>query len=375
MKKTWTSKWMAWGLSLCLLLGTGGYASAKDEQPPGMKAVPAHGERDVRVTSPLQIVFGEPVKLASGETVTSKNAASLVQWREADSRQRVEYKTSWSPSKKTLTLKPIHPLAYGTEYVITVPAGTIIDAAGNQNEAYTVRWRTEQELPPLQVTFSPADQLVDVPQGSLITLTFNKPMRLHNQKEITAKSVENFIKLTNEKNRRTAYSAAWDALRNTITLDPHGNLEGGTRYTVTLLEKKLVDQQRNKNQQFSSSFTTQKPVDLIAPQATITPAHGARQVSLDTKITLQFAEEVVLPDGSPLSSKMVENLVQITDEKGASVATYSTWNKNKRTLTVKPRGKWQAYTTYRVFFSANQVKDMSGNYNQPQMASFTTSGR
>jgi hypothetical protein len=235
--------------------------------------------------------------------------------------------------------------------------------------------REESSGEQLQVTFSPVDQAVGVPQDSLLSLTFHKRMRLKNKKEITAKSVETFIKVTDSENRRISFSALWDASRNVITLDPQGNLKGGTRYTITLLEKKLIDEKGNPNQQLTSTFMTLTPVDVIAPQATIYPAHGAKEVSLKSKVTLQFAEEVVFPDGSPLSSKTVGNLVRITDDKGTLIPTYCTWNKSKRTLTVKPRGKWQPYTTYRVYLAANQVKDLAGNANQEQSANFITGSR
>ncbi len=375
VKQAWTSRWMAWGLAFCLLLGTDGYASAKDERPPGIKALPGHGEQHVSVTTVLQIVFDEPVTLATGSAITSRNAGTLVELQEANNRREVPCTASWSPSQKTVTMKPLQPLAYNTEYVFTVPAGKIADTAGNENREHIVRWKTEQELPPLQVTFAPANQAVDVPQESHVSLTFNKPMQLKNKKEITPKSVETFVKLTDAKNRHVAFQVAFDSSRNTITLDPVGNLAGGTTYTVTLLEKKLIDKQGNPNQLFSSTFSTLLPIDQIPPQATITPAHGAKQVNLESKVTLQFAEEVVLPDGSPLSSKTTGHLVQIIDGAGTSVSFYSTWNKSKRTLTIKPRGKWQAYTTYRVSFPANQVKDMAGNFNQLQLTTFTTGGK
>jgi len=228
---------------------------------------------------------------------------------------------------------------------------------------------------PPKVTFFPADQATGVEENSLLTVQFSKRMRLRSKKEITAKSVETFVRLADEANRNVPFTAVWDSSRNLVTLDPQGNLKGNTRYTITLLVKKLIDDQGNLNTQMTSSFTTRMPVDVIAPQAVILPAHGAKQVRLQTKVTLQFAEEVTFPDGSPLNSKAAGSLVQITDEKGMVMSTYCTWNKSKRTLTVKPRGKWQPNTTYRAVLPPGRVKDTAGNVNLAQSVQFLTGSR
>jgi hypothetical protein len=375
VKKKWTSRWLIGWTVLSLVLAAGSSAAAKDNNPPKVTAIPHQGQTDVSVLTEIQLKFNESVKLAAGGSISSKNGGTLAQVKEAASLREVPCEARWSPSKRTLTLKPAAPLAYGTDYLLTMSAGMVADGAGNKNEALTVRWRTETKLPPFAVTFFPADQAVGVPQETLIALTFNKPMWLSRKQEITAKSVETFVKLTDEKNRRVSYSAKWDGQSRTVTLDPVGNLQGGSSYTVTLAGNKLTDSQGNKNPQLSSTFTTRKPLDVIPPNAIILPAHGAKRVPLEAKITVQFAEEVVRMDGSSLSSKTAGDLIEVLDQTGVPVARTVTWNKSKRTLTVKPKGKWEKFTTYHVLVPAGGVKDIAGNPNPAQLSSFTTGDR
>jgi hypothetical protein len=375
VKRKRTSRWFIGLTALCLALAAGSSAAAKDNNPPKVTAFPHDGQNDVSVHTEIQLKFNESVKLAAGGAIHSINGGTLAQVKEAASLQEVPCEASWSPSKRTLTLKPTAPLAYGTDYLLTMSAGMVADGAGNKNQALTVRWRTETQLPPFAVTFFPADQAVGVPQDTLITLTFNKPMWLNKKKEITAKSVETFVKLTDDRNRRVSFSAKWDSQSRTVTLDPSGNLQGGSSFTVSLAGNKLTDGQGNKNPQLASTFTTRTPIDAIPPNAAILPAHGAKGVALDGKITVQFAEEVVLTDGSSLSSKTAGELIQVLDQKGSPVARTVTWNKSKRTLTVKPKGKWEKFTTYHVFVPAGGVKDTAGNPNPAQLSSFTTGDR
>lgn len=233
-------------------------------------------------------------------------------------------------------------------------------------------FRGPQRAADWQVSFSPRDNASEVSVDSPLQITFDKPVRLTNKKELSDSAIQNIIKLTNSKKRKVAFSAKWEAAARTIKIKPNGNLENDMTYTISLIENKLIDAYGNKNPQVTSRFTTKKMEDRIPPTATIAPAHGAVNVKLDEKITIQFAENVVLADGTPLSSKAVANLAQLVDEKGAAVAHTATWNKSKRTITLKVKGKMLKNSWYTVTFPTNRVKDMAGNGNQSFSASFLT---
>lgn len=237
------------------------------------------------------------------------------------------------------------------------------DAATTTESIRTADW---------QVLFSPRDNTSEVPVDSVIVIAFQKPVRLTNKKELSDSAIEKIIKLSNAKNRKVAFTSKWDSTTRTIKIKPIGNLENDMAYTISLIGNKLIDSNDRKNPQVTSRFGTKKQEDRIPPTATITPAHGATNVKLDEKIIVQFAEDIVLPNGTSLNSKAIANLVQLFDEKGASVAHSATWNKSKRTITLKVKGKLLKNTVYTTYLPANRVKDTAGNVNQAFSASFTT---
>lgn len=226
------------------------------------------------------------------------------------------------------------------------------------------------------VSISPSQGAREVATDTLIVVKFSEPITLKNKKPLTDKSVSTLVQLKNEKNRNVKFTAKWNKNDRMITIDPIGNLEEGQQYTVTLVEKKLLNQRAEQNPKVSQSFTTKKSIDRIAPQAVILPGHGAKKVKLQEKLTFQFVEDIVLANGESLTSKNAKSLIRIRDNQGKEVAYTITWNKSKRMLTVKPKGgKWQPHTTYKVELIAGKVKDLAANRNPAQSTSFSTGDR
>ncbi|QQE74444.1 Ig-like domain-containing protein [Brevibacillus composti] len=221
----------------------------------------------------------------------------------------------------------------------------------------------------------PANHAQDVDPDALVTLVFPDKVKAKTGKDLTNSSIPSLVKLVNSKKRNIPYTAKWDSGKKIITIDPVGDLEAGERFTVTLVENKLKDGQGRLNRGVSSTFTTKKAVDKIAPVATILPGHGAKSVKLDEKVTIQFAEPVMLADGTALSSKLARQLVEVTDKYGKPVAHSVTWNKSKRTLTIKPKGKWQPHSSYQIDVRPHLLKDEAGNRNPGQRTQFTTAGK
>ncbi|QRG67675.1 Ig-like domain-containing protein [Brevibacillus choshinensis] len=222
---------------------------------------------------------------------------------------------------------------------------------------------------------TPTDKATDVSVDTQITVTFAQPVRLMNSKELTNSSWLSIIKLTDGKKKRVPFTANWGKSQRTLTIDPVGNLEAGQSFEVMIPAKKVKNDRGQANPEASVTFSTKKAVDTIAPRATIFPGHGAKQVKLTEKVTLQFAEDVFLVDGNVLASKTAGALVRLTDDTGASIAHSITWNKSKRMLTVKPRGKWQPYKNYQVELVPGLLRDGAGNINAVQRSSFTTGAK
>lgn len=363
---------------LTLLLFCVGLAvpvSAKTEEGAFATFSPNHGKSGVSISEPITLSFLRSVKLANGEALTSRKAEAIVSLVEKQSGKAIGNQVSWSSSKLKLTVKPTQPLPYATTVVFKLLPGTVKDSAGNLNRGEEAEFITEAREPEFVITSRPSHMEQNVAKDSNITITFNKTIQMTNGKPLTKSAVEKMIKLTDEKQKKVKFAGSWDDKTQTITLDPQGNLQDGTRYTVILPEKSIMDRQGAKNPQVSFTFTTAVSQDRIPPSVTVTPAHGAKGVSLEANVTLQFGEEVWAVDGSVLSNKAVIGLAVWKDEKGTVVPHSVTWNKRTRTLTMRVKGKMQPFTTYTIILPGNLVKDEAGNVNQPVRVNFSTGGK
>lgn len=351
------------------------FASAKNT-PVSIAILPNDGQAGVAVTSPIVIQFSESVKLANGDTLTSQNAGAIFTLQSELQHINIDAQVKWSPTYKKLTIQPKNPLSFGTKYLVQVPKGQVKNKAGEVNEAVSSEFTTEWKEPPLSVTFVPQNQASEVPIDTNIILKFNKHMLLANKKEITDAAIPSFMKLCDASQKKISFTGHWDEASRTIVIDPIGSLAPGTSYTVSLLEKKLQDRQGTINQEsVQSSFTTNVPLDVIAPAVSIMPAHGAKNVALSATVTVQFAEDVVLTNGEALNSKSIRNLVLFQDSQQKDVKYYATWNKSKRTISLHLKEKLKPYSTYSVQLPAGVVKDTAGNANEKSEASFMTKGK
>lgn len=364
---------------MLLFVSWGGQSSMAvggEDTPPTMTITPSNGQTGVEVNVPMVIQFRESIKLANGDTLTSKNAQSIVTLQTADKLLNIEAEVKWSPTYKKITLQPKTPLQFGTKYRVGMKKAQVKNKAGVANEEVASVFTTESKEPSLTVTFEPRNQAAAVPIDTKINIVMNKSMRLANKKPITDASIPTFIKLNDSNQKKFPFTGHWDESSRTICLDPVGNLAPGTTYTITLVEKKLQDRQGTLNQEsVSSTFTTEVPVDRIAPSITVLPAHGAKNIALTATATIQFAEDIVLSTGEALSSKAVSGIVLFHDHQQVSVNHYATWNKRSRSITLHLKEKLKPNSTYTIRVPAGVVKDLAGNTNGAVVATFTTKGK
>ncbi len=358
----------------CVVLLSGKAASANAAAASLITITPQDGATDIAASAEITITFQKAVRLANGTALTSRNAESVIDFKKVGGGT-VPATISWSPTKKKITIKPKNTLAYDTRYTVRIPEGKVKDAQGSLNKAVEAGFKTEKAEAPYQVAFTPAKGAANIATDSAIKLVLNKQVKLAGGKPITKDAVERICKLTDNQQKKVTFAGNWDESTRTITIRPDGNLQNAMTYTVTLLENKVIDKQGNKNPAISSTFTTVAFKDDIPPTVTVTPAHGAQKVALTSNVTLQFAEDVVAKDGSVLSSNTVADLVKWYDSKGNPVSCTATWNKSKRTITLRVKGKLLKNTTYFVDLPANAVKDLAGNGNNHVFVSFFTNAR
>lgn len=111
--------------------------------------------------------------------------------------------------------------------------------------------------------------------------------------------------------------------------------------------------------------------------ATMNPANGATNISLNSSITLTFGETVYTAnhnnvDSSYLKSTVLE--IRSGSASGSLVGFSVTVDSSRRTVTLFPTYPLSAGTTYYIVIKAVTLSDSSGEFNTRQVFSFTTTG-
>jgi hypothetical protein len=144
--------------------------AVRDVVPPAVTLVsPSDGAVGVEPTANVVVQFSEPIDRAS---VT---ATSL---RLSRGQSGVAVTFAFSDLDRTVTLIPAQPLTSGAAHTVTVDTG-IRDVAGNAiastvSSAFTTK--PADTTPPQLSSITPAQNAVDVPVGSFITLAFSEPI-------------------------------------------------------------------------------------------------------------------------------------------------------------------------------------------------------
>jgi subtilisin family serine protease len=312
-----------------------------DTFPPAVvTADPADGTVNVPVNSVIRIIFSENV-LQGG----SYNSISL----KDQNNNPVSLTKNLAGS--TLTITPVM-LKYSTSYTLTLPAGSVKDAAGNPLVNTTVMTFSTVEPPdmtaPTVISSTPAGGQTNVPIGSSITLNFSENIVTGNMYEgITLKDGSgNVVSFTKNLNG------------STLGIQPQA-LNYNTSYTLTVPAGAVKDAAGNLlAQPYTVTFSTQMPPDTTAPVITGTsPSAGAADVSRYAAITISFSENIQLGG----------NANQITLKRGSTAAAFTVQTSGNQ-LILTPNAALATKSTFTVYIPSGAVTDAAGN----QLGTFYT---
>ena len=269
---------------------------------------------------------------------------------------------------------PSEPLAYETQYTVTITTG-VTDTAGTPLPAdYSWEFTTEPEgpdiTPPTVVSTVPDtspdyENRVEVPLNAVVQVTFSEAMD-----QDTMISDNLFIRddLWNIYNSTVSYNPA----TMTATITPDADLPYGTDFTLMVLYR-VADQAGNTmGNTYSGWFKT--ACDPLSPTLISSiPGNSASGVSIDTGLSFTFSADM---DESTLN----ENNIQISYYYAPSSTfidgsfSYATAT---RTLTFTPAESLPAGTMISAFFQ-KAVADTAGRHicypsdNEPTYVYFTT---
>jgi hypothetical protein len=202
------------------------------------------------------------------------------------------------------TFSPSTNLVANTLYTATITMAAK-DLAGNTLAAdYTWSFTTGSALDavaPRVIATDPLNNAVDVPFDKKITATFSEAMD-----PLTINTATYTL-----KNGNVAVTGTVTYAGNTATFNPSASLSPSTKYTATITTgtKDLAGNALAAN--YTWSFTTDVPADIIAPTVTSTdPANNAVNVAINKKITATFSEAMD-PATMPTSFRVTNNGVPV----------------------------------------------------------------
>ncbi len=346
-----------------------------DTEPPVMQASnPANGATDIAVDAPIVLTFPEPIKAGTGEISISDNAADIRSISVAKSRKRSASAGTATIEGTSLTIALAQPLAYSTEYELTIPEGAITDEAGNPfagiaagEMKFTTAAAPDIEAPTLESSV-PANGATDIDPETVASLVLNFGEAI--------KAGTGSVTIAGGGDSKTVDIANAQIAGKSATFAWEGKLANDVEYSVTAPAGIVTDEAGNAFAGIEAgtlSFHTAKaaepevPADTDAPALTSTvPANGASDIEVNTAIALTFSENIVAGTGNITISDGSED----TREVDVTTATIA-----DATLTITPENVLAAGTGYTVTIPAGAVRDEAGNEyagNADSPLTFTT---
>ena len=309
-------------------------APAPDTAPPTViSTTPVDGAPSVDVDATIRATFSEAVLPASvtTSTMTLTGVSGTVA-------------AEVTLSGTIASLRPDAPLAYSTLYTATVTTG-VEDLAGN-NLASNVVWTftTQPEpdtTPPAVGAVAPLSGATEVGMEANVSATFS---------EEVAPATVSAGTFTIEAQGGGAVAGTVSSSGPIATFDPSSPLAIGTTYTARITTG-VQDLAGNPlPSDFSWNFTTVIP-DTTAPTVgSVTPANGARLVSMATNVTATFSESIDPTSVTSSSFVLSDGIGPVPGALSVSGAT----------VTFNPTANLDALTTHTATLTTG-IRGLDGN--------------
>lgn len=315
-------------LTLTYTVETGPDAGA----PEVVQVIPHNGCMGVLTSTLVTVRFGEPV--IAGDNI------DLISWRD-EHGQDVAF--SADVKRDTLTLTPAEPLALGTTYTVTIPAGAVTDLAGNElahgiEFSFTTGFAADTVPPRVEETV-PANEGKGVLPDARVYIYFDEAIR--------ASQGFGGISLSAGE---SAVSFAAEVSGRTVILTPLEPLDYNTEYAVAIPAGAVQDLEGNPLAEGCVfTFTTGHTPDTTGPSATRFEP-GEDDAPVDAVIKVHFSE--FIKPGLAFGG--------ITVSGGAAGAISCAAEIDGQILTLTPP-MLEFSTIYTVFIPAGAVTDIAGN--------------
>ena len=343
-------------------------AAALDTTAPTLSSsFPVADAMDFRFDANILLTFSESVQVGATPapdpiTLTPSDGGQLVEI--AVSATQVSISTDGT----VVTIDPTDDLMRNISYVLVIPAGAFVDAAGNKTAEITLSFSTfpDTTAPTVSSSMPATDGFINVADN--IVLTYSEPV-LKGSGNIRLVSIESggrevMIDVTDD----TQVSV----VNNVVTINPTVDLgvDSGNDFQLTyelnIDAGAFMDASSNKTARYVLQF---KILGNVAPMISSSiPLSGARDFSADSDITLTYSEAVQTGSGiitlTP-SGGGAALMIDVTDAQ-VSISADGT------VVTINPSTNLVLGTSYELVLPKGAFMDANRNPSPAATLSFST---
>ena len=262
-----------------------------------------------------------------------------------------------------VTIDPPIDLDMGISYILTIPAGVFLSAAGgNAIPADTLFFSTAPAIDITAPAISAAMSVggaTDLSANADIIVTFDEPVVKGSGEIILTPTVGAPITIAVTDPRVTIVGGV-------VTIDPMADLAVGTSYTLTIPAGAFIDASGNSSPPDTQSFMTAPALDTTPPMlSSSVPANNATDVNASANIVLTYDEAVQKGSGSITLQPSGGTVVTIP----VSTAQVSVAG---AVVTINPTTDLLAGTSYTLMVPAGVIDDLAGNSAGSFILNFAT---
>ena len=262
-----------------------------------------------------------------------------------------------------VTIDPPIDLDMGISYILTIPAGVFLNAAGgNAIPADTLFFSTAPAIDITAPAISAAMSVggaTDLSANADIIVTFDEPVVKGSGEIILTPTVGAPLVIAVSDPRVTIVGGV-------VTIDPMADLVLDTSYTLTIPAGAFIDASGNSSPPDTQSFMTAPALDTTPPMfGSSVPANNATGVAVDANIVLTYDEAVQKGSGSITLQPSGGTVVTIP----ISAAQVSVAG---NIVTINPTTDLLAATTYTLMVPAGAFQDLAGNSAGSLTLNFST---
>ena len=277
---------IAIGVSMVLGCPASSNSTSGDTTAPTLQSSnPSRGSENFSADANITLTYSEPVQAGTGNITITPAGGNAITIVVGDAQVSIA---------GAVTLKPTDDLELRTGYVLTIPAGAFMDAAGNKTAELILSFRTAADLDETAPTVEssvPATDGTDFNASSNIKLTYDEPVQAGiGTITLTPTMPTGGTMLMIDVTTGVSFFGA------VVTINPTADLAVSTTYTLTVPAGAFMDAAGNKTAELTRSFST--ATNIVPVVVSSVPVANGINFPINSAITLTYSEAVKVGTGN-----------------------------------------------------------------------------